>query len=234
MTKKTDLIKNPARQLNQMAKRERYVPNYVKMGLETPQPAKVPNSDFEYAFNKRKPFVTSSGGKKENETPKLPNVAVVSASSNRRSVPKQVMVSSGFSHEHTWHPVAKFYDEETIPEGQVDMDEFPWQEEEETDENVGAERISYDEVEVEQRQPMKSGSEAPKSAKYHQLSALEEGEYCIAVDGNIVHISSSLVEIEDMVEYILFDQNSPLGDISVESVSVFKRMSVKAGILVKD
>lgn len=232
MNKKDD-VKGSIKRLTQIpnVKREKYQPEYVRLGLEPPEVLPVKDTDFRYAFSKRKDFVTSSDGKKDN--PVEPPRVAVNAYKEQKEIPRQMQnVNSGFNHEHTWIPTAEYYDEETIPPDAVNEELYPYegktnQQLDEESSKVASGSINYDEVKLPQERVVKQDNR-----QYHRLLDLTENQYCIAVDGNIVHISEDLNQIENMVEYILFDSESPLGDVSIESIAVFRRLSLKAGILV--
>lgn len=246
MNKKDDVIRNPARRLGQViGKVEKYQPEHVKMGLEPAEPAQVPDTDFRYAFNKRKQFVTSSKGPSPS-APRPTKVEVMAAQEmpRNREVPKQVRVSSGFNHEHTWRPTAEFFDEETLPPEAVNEEWYPAEGKDnaaldEEAQQFATEQIKYDDLDFPEakapppRAPQPKAVPQEKSKKYHHLLDLTAEQYCISVEGNIVYIADDLEQVENMVEYILFDQESPLGDISIESIAVFKRLALKAGVVVK-
>lgn len=239
----TKVIKNPSRKANQfLGKREFYQPEYVKLGIDAPKPNVVPKEDFEYAFSKRKTLLSSS---KKAEEP--------SKHEDRMRKYKGPMVNSGGNHEHTWHPVAQYFDEETIPLEQVDEEIYPWDKDkdyadlEQEEKKSFSEKINYNEVastedyDQDLTDEMNSESKQNKYLKYSEIkksiknlqSVPVEG-YCISVHGNVVYISETLAEVEAMLEYVLFDQKSPLGDVSIEDISVFKKLSIRAGVVVRE
>lgn len=247
MNKKDDVIRNPARRLSQIIGRvEKYQPEHVKMGIDPVEPAHVSDDDFRYAFNKRKQFVTSSKGPNPSVAKPIAKVEVMAAQEmpRNREVPKQVRVSSGFNHEHTWRPTAEFYDEETLPPDAVNEEWYQAEGKDNTtlDEEAkqfSTEQIKYDDLNFPKekaipRARQQKAASQEKSKKYHHLLDLTSEQYCIAVEGNIVFITDDLDQLENMVEYVLFDQESPLGDVSIENIAVFKRLSLKAGVVVKE
>lgn len=260
MPKKEVIFTNPARKLNKtLRKQEAYQPEYVRLGLEPGKPAKVSSEDFQYAFNKRKPFVTSSKGPKEtNLLPKTTD----KKDPLPRKYPPQVKVSSGFNHEHTWRPTAEFYDEETLSVEQVDKEDLSWLDESVSTEELEAQEeseksasIKFDEVKLENKKASKLPSKTPlptkviKEEEYEEeeyeedeereieedysVDSVKNNQYCVIVRGETVCISPSLEEIEYTVENILFNSLVE-DDISVDDIMVFKRLSVRAGVVVKE
>lgn len=245
MPKKEVIFTNPARKLNKtLRKQEAYQPEYVRLGLEPGKPRKVSSEDFQYAFNKRKE--TSLLSKTTDKKDPLP-----------RKYPPQVKVSSGFNHEHTWRPTAEFYDEETLSVEQADkedlfcLDEYASTEElEAQEESEKSVPIKFDEVKLENKKAPKLPSKTTlptkvvKEEEYEEdeekeieedysVDSVKNNQYCVIVRGEIVCISPSLEEIEYTVENILFNSLAE-DDISVDDIMVFKRLSVRAGVVVKE
>jgi hypothetical protein len=256
---KTPVIPNPARKLNKPVKQERYMPEYVKLGIDPIKPAKVSSADFLYARDRRKPMVTSSS---KEQAPKQQAPAQLQKPFKliENKYPPQVNVRSGFNHEHTWRPTAQFYDEETgqqnDQEGYVD-ESVSYEELQAEEATVTSEKIRFDKIEDDFNNAVKpelktmsweegiheakanpwleEEAEAPSSLSSHDslnINAVNQGEYFILINNQIIDISASLVETEQMVEKILFDESS--ADISAEDVKVFKRCSIKAGVVIKE
>jgi hypothetical protein len=250
------IITNPKRNVNtNPQKTESYQPEYVRLGLDPIKPAKVPSEDFQYAFGKRKPFITSSkkdphmAGKKPHMNDKLATPPSISSD----KFPSQIKISSGFNHEHTWRPTAAYYDEETIPIDQVskeDVEEFSklesvtFDELESKEKEIKTKPIKFDEVEDETQfddmigeLSFKSDPIANKQKKEPDLNIddIKNNQYCVIVRGVIVRVTSSLEEIEHIVESILFNEYDQVeDDVSVDDIIVFKRLSIKAGVVIKE
>lgn len=225
-------FRNPNRKAHSK-KIEKYVPENIRLGVNIPPPAEVSPSDFKYAFDKSKADMANklrreaAGPIKQPEPKRVriykeseqPYVNIDQQPTRQVSgrFPKQLKVNSGFGHEHTWHP------------DPLEENEQSFQELENEERVISSRKFNYNDIPFPQEEEKLSVEDINSST----LSNLEINRYFISIENEIIFSSPSLLEIEEMLDYILFDADSPLGDVSVEDISVFKKLEVKTGIVVK-
>jgi len=59
-------------------------------------------------------------------------------------------------------------------------------------------------------------------------NSVRPGEYCIVVDGIVISTSSSVLNISNKIEEIMFEYKVP-----IESISVFNKLHINVGIIIK-
>jgi len=69
-----------------------------------------------------------------------------------------------------------------------------------------------------------------ENSRIAEIESVADGEYCIIIHGDVIYQSSSIDDIEHVVEMILYENQS----VTQDEISVFKKMRLKVGVCVSD
>ncbi len=62
---------------------------------------------------------------------------------------------------------------------------------------------------------------------------ISPGHYILVIEGEPVHSSQSLDELEELLEQLLFSPDSPFKELKMEDVAVYTRLDLKIGVIIK-
>lgn len=65
-------------------------------------------------------------------------------------------------------------------------------------------------------------------------SNIDEGQYCILISNKIVATSDSKIEIENIIESILFDEGKEFENVTISDIMLIKRVPIKVGVVISD
>ena len=90
------------------------------------------------------------------------------------------------------------------------------------------------ELPLESEEVEESFMTSPPDDPINKLSLLNSGEFCIMYNGDIISIQRTLTELEEAIDFIIFSADCPIKDVTLDQLSVFKKMNLRAGVLVHD
>jgi hypothetical protein len=206
----SEVIKNPNRKLNTVKRTEPYQPEYSRLGLEPTPPAHISPEEFAYGKKKRRVTVVAE--------PSVPP-ALKTEPAARKLPETSVKVQSGRSRDHYWYPSEQDSLEkaEQFAHAEIAYDE------------VGV----PDEVMLEEEELEEEDSEPEFDMLPAEIQQLPPGHYCLCVDNKIICTAFSLDEVEELIESLIFNPDSPYHGMSVEEIAVLQRLELKFGISIK-
>jgi hypothetical protein len=63
------------------------------------------------------------------------------------------------------------------------------------------------------------------------LLDVKAGQFCLTVRGEIIAVFDSIEEAEEEVDFIIFSNESSFSDVNLEDIAVFKKLKLRAGIV---
>lgn len=205
---RTSIIRNPARKIVKAQNEIELQPEHKRLGIKPGElVSKIDQSDFRYAAEKR-----IQAAKKEEIHINTPN-------SIKKNFPAQLKVGniSGFTQEATWRPREEIENQNVI-ETWEDNKEKSFEQLEQEEAKLKEEIFSYDEIETE---------------KTDMQDICKSNDYVVLYNEKIIFYHSDLNKVELFIENLLFDENSEYQDIKIDDILVFKRMILKAGVILR-
>lgn len=207
---RTSIIRNPARKIVKVQNKIELQPEHKRLGIKSNElVSKIDQSDFRYAAEKR-----IQAAKKEEIHINTPN-------SIKKNFPAQLKVGniSGFTQEATWRPREETENQNVI-EAWEDNKEKSFEQLEQEEGKLKEEIFSYDEIETE-------------TEKTDMQDICKSNDYVVLYNEKIIFYHSDLNKVELFIENLLFDENSEYQDIKIDDILVFKRMILKAGVILR-
>lgn len=93
--------------------------------------------------------------------------------------------------------------------------------------------VDIDERKKNVRTPKPRPVSAPKKTEQKiELDSpeMQIGDYCIFIKNKLIHNSPDVSEIEEMLQYLLFDDQSPIPDLESKDICLLKRLPIKIGV----
>lgn len=237
--KSTSVLKNPKRLSDQQiaSKRKPYIPEYVRLGMDPPEPAEFSPTDFIFASKKKNSVPLGV------KAPVMPTGKVF-IKAEEREIPQQFPVASGNNREHTWYPTEEDdqFQFQEYANGPINDEEISLppmkrgarQEHHPYLNELPKQHPNYlIQEQIEQVDDYEEESSDGKKTENESVHNLTNGNFYIFLDDKVVYVCNSLSKIESMVEFILFNEASPFEIENAEDLVVMERLPVKIGVTVK-
>ena len=212
--KELSIIKNPARKIEKKINKTDLEPQYKSLGINPQELIQKPlKEDFRYAAEKR----IEEQKKEIYFTP--PNQV-------KTKFPPQMNVGniSGFANEATWRPSDN--NDDPIYESSWKNEKVqPIEELEQEEEKLKTEEFTYETI--------KELEEADLEEDLLEKEE-EKQKYVVVYNQKIIFSHNEINRVELFLEEILFNENNEYKNITVDELLIFKRLSLKAGVIIRE